>query len=187
MSSRKYLSSHIVVHCCTFTYNLLAMSFSLPTIMQFPESKLMGISGSISFANNTTPMLWRSFMPRRNEITDRQNPNELISLQLYPQGFNHSSPDVHSEFSKWAGVLVNSINNMPPGMQVCTIPGGLYAVFHYKGLNTDIAIFQYIFTQWLPTSGYVVDDRPHFEILGPAYKNNDATSEEDIYIPIRLA
>jgi AraC family transcriptional regulator len=63
--------------------------------------------------------------------------------------------------------------------------GGLYAVFNYKGLNTDNRIFIHIFTEWLPSSGYVLDERPHFEILGEKYKNNDPESEEEIWIPVK--
>jgi AraC family transcriptional regulator len=29
-----------------------------------------------------------------------------------------------------------------------------------------------------------LDDRPHFEVLGEKYKNNDPTSEKEIWIPI---
>jgi AraC family transcriptional regulator len=45
--------------------------------------------------------------------------------------------------------------------------------------------FQYIFGTWLPNSEYVLDNRPHFEILGEKYKNDDPTSEEEIWIPIK--
>jgi AraC family transcriptional regulator len=31
---------------------------------------------------------------------------------------------------------------------------------------------------------FEVDDRPHFEILGIRYRNNDPNSEEEIWIPI---
>jgi AraC family transcriptional regulator len=37
----------------------------------------------------------------------------------------------------------------------------------------------------LPKSEYELDYRPHFEILGEKYKNNDQLSEEDIFIPIK--
>ncbi len=70
-------------------------------------------------------------------------------------------------------------------MEVCNLPGGLYAVFFYKGLNTDLTIFNYIFTKWLPASEYILDDRPHFEIMGAKYKNNDPGSEEEIWVPIK--
>lgn len=39
---------------------------------------------------------------------------------------------------------------------------------------------------WLPASDYNLDNRPHFEVLGEKYKNNDPTSEEEIWIPIKL-
>ena len=70
-------------------------------------------------------------------------------------------------------------------MEAFILTGGLYAVFDYKGLNTDHSIYQYIFGTWLPNSDYVLDNRPHFEILGDKYKNNDPTSEEEIWIPIK--
>jgi AraC family transcriptional regulator len=65
------------------------------------------------------------------------------------------------------------------------LPSGLYAVFDYKGSSNDQSIFLYIFGSWLPNSGYNLDDRPHFEVLGNKYKNNDPTSEEEIWIPIK--
>jgi AraC family transcriptional regulator len=34
-------------------------------------------------------------------------------------------------------------------------------------------------------SGYEIDARPHFEILGSKYVNADAESEEEIWIPIK--
>ncbi len=70
-------------------------------------------------------------------------------------------------------------------METFCIPEGQYAVFHYKGSSADSSIFQYIFGEWLPKSGYELDDRPHFEILGAQYKNNDPESEEEIWIPVK--
>jgi len=58
-------------------------------------------------------------------------------------------------------------------METVTLPGGLYAVFDYKGPSNDFSIFQYIFSTWLTGSGYKLDKRPHFEVLGEKYKNND--------------
>ena len=70
-------------------------------------------------------------------------------------------------------------------MERILLPASVYAVFDYKGLSTDTSIFQYIFGAWLPSSPYVLDQRPHFEVLGEKYKNNDVNSEEQIYIPIK--
>jgi AraC family transcriptional regulator len=38
----------------------------------------------------------------------------------------------------------------------------------------------------LPNSAYALDDRAHFEVLGEKYKNNDPSSEEEIWIPIKV-
>ena len=90
-----------------------------------------------------------------------------------------------NEFERWATVEVSTFDHVPPEMETFVLQGGLYAVFDYKGLNTDSSIFQYIYNTWLPTSGYDLDDRLHFEVLGEKYKNNDPASEEEIWIPVK--
>lgn len=61
----------------------------------------------------------------------------------------------------------------------------MYAVFDYKGSSDDGSVFKYIFNTWLPQSGYQLDNRPHFEVLGDKYRNSDPNSEEEIWIPIK--
>jgi AraC family transcriptional regulator len=71
-------------------------------------------------------------------------------------------------------------------MEPLALPGGLYAVFLYHGAASQAdQTFQYIFGTWIPNSGYSLDNRPHFEILGKKYKNEDPDSEEEIWIPIK--
>ena len=65
------------------------------------------------------------------------------------------------------------------------ISGGLYAIFIQKGMNAG-ATYQRIMSEWLPNSGYKIDDRPHFQLMGDKYKNGSPDSEEDFYVPIRL-
>lgn len=147
------------------------------------EKKLIGKRITMSLANNKTGELWKSFMPRRNEIKNAIS-SDFFSLQTYsPDYFKIFNP--HNEFEKWALVEVSDTKEIPTEMEVFDLPCGLYAVFFYKGLNTDPSIFQYIFSEWLPKSEYNSDDRPHFEILGAKYKNNDPESEEEIWIPIK--
>jgi AraC family transcriptional regulator len=71
-------------------------------------------------------------------------------------------------------------------MESFILTGGLYAVFIHKGAASEgKRTFSYIFGPWLPASEYSIDDRPHFEILGKKYKNEDPCSEEEIWIPIK--
>lgn len=155
----------------------------IPTIKVLKEKKIIGISQATSISQNSTFILWQNFMPRRNEILNKVD-DLLYSIQSYNDSyFINFNPN--TEFVKWAGVEVTNCDFVPEKMDCFILPEGLYAVFHYKGLNTDNSIFQYIFSTWLPNSIYQLDNRPHFEVLGEKYKNNDANSEEEIWIPIK--
>ncbi len=154
-----------------------------PRIETSNEKKLIGKRLRMSFADNKMAELWRSFGPLRKEITNALS-NDLISMVCYtPTHFTDFKPT--NEFERWATVEVTDFDTVPQNMETFTLQSGLYAVFNYTGLNTDPSIFQYIFGTWLPASEYVLDDRAHFEVLGDKYKNNDPTSEEEIWIPIR--
>lgn len=154
-----------------------------PRIELSKEKKLIGKRLLMSLSENKTGELWKSFMPRRTEITNRVT-NDFISLAIYkPTHFTDFKPT--DDFEKWAAVEVTDFGHVPGEMETFTLRVGLYAVFDYKGSSTDHEIFQYIFGIWLPNSIYLLDDRPHFEILGEKYSNADPDSEEEIWIPIR--
>ncbi|NII26814.1 GyrI-like domain-containing protein [Pseudoflavitalea sp. X16] len=154
-----------------------------PAIKTISEKKLVGNRLPMSLANNKTAELWKGFTPRRKEITNNLT-TDLISMQVYPATYFASFIPTN-EFEKWATVEVADFDKIPTGMEAFILPGGLYAVFDYKGSANDPGIFQYIFTTWLPNSNYTLDNRPHFEVLGEKYKGNDPTSEEEIWIPIK--
>ena len=154
-----------------------------PRIENIKEKTLVGKRIKTSLSNNKTGKLWSSFMPRRKEITNNLT-TDLFSLQIYdPSHFDSFDPS--KEFEKWALIEVADFNNIPNEMETLILTGGQYAVFLHKGSSNNNSIFQYIFSTWLPDSEYLLDNRPHFEILGEKYKNNDPNSEEVIWIPIK--
>ena len=154
---------------------------SNPEIKFCEEKKLVGRRLTMSFTENKTAELWKSFMPFRNQISKRIN-QDLISMQIYDVGFFEIfQPDKH--FEKWAAVEVSEFENLPSETETFVLPAGLYAVFQQKGMGTEI--FREIFTEWIPASDYKLDNRPHFEILGEKYKNNSPDSEEEIWIPVK--
>ncbi|MGD1960011.1 MAG: GyrI-like domain-containing protein [Fulvivirga sp.] len=154
-----------------------------PRTVVLQKKKLVGISLPMSLTNNRTGQLWSSFVPRLDEIKNTVNSNKF-SLQIYAEDhFSNFSPA--NEFIKWAALEVTDFDSIPEDMQSLELSGGLYAVFDYKGSSQDTSVFQYIFSEWLPKSDYILDDRPHFEILGEKYKNNDSDSEEEIWIPVK--
>jgi AraC family transcriptional regulator len=155
-----------------------------PKIKTIPSKKLLGIRLTMSLVQNKTGALWGSFMPRRKEISNAVS-KDLFSLQVYPHSYFEAFNPAQ-EFEKWASVEVSDFEHIPANMETFVLPGGLYAVFEHKGSGYDNSIFQFIYGTWLPASEYLLDERPHFEVLGEKYKNNDPDSEEEIWIPIKL-
>lgn len=153
-----------------------------PKIQLLPSKTLLGKRLKMSFSNDRTGELWRSFMPYRKDILHK------IGIDLYSMQIFDAMPDFKSDatFEKWAAVEVSAIETVPEGMETYTLQGGLYAVFLHQGPASAFQkTFGYIFEEWLPNSEYELDDREHFELLGEKYKNNDPDSEEEVWIPIR--
>lgn len=155
----------------------------LPTIKSFPSTKFIGKNLSFTYSDYRIFELWGSFMPRKKEIINSIG-TELYNIQINPQDFNFGP---NEEFVKWAAVAVSNFEFVPNEMETLEIEEGLYAVFLYKGNQSDVAsYFNQIYTVWIPNSIYDLDYRPQFEILGEKHKNNDSNSEEEIWIPIKI-
>ncbi len=153
-------------------------------IEDLPEKKLIGKRVKMSFAENRTADLWRGFMPRRKEIKNLDN--DLYSVEIYPENFFEKF-DPQRKFDKWAAVEANDFLEIPDPMEPLIIPPGKYAVFIHQGAVSDgEKTYRYIFSVWLPKSGYELDNRPHFALMGEKYKNDSPDSEEEIWIPVKL-
>ena len=151
-----------------------------PEIANFNQTQLVGISCRMSYIDNQTQKLWETFIPLSKKINHKLT-NDFYSLQIFPDNFFKAfNPTL--EFEKWALVPVTETEGNIEPCKSFILQGGLYAVFHHKGIDTSI--FQRIYGEWIPQSHYQLDNRPHFEILGEKYKKGSSDSEEDIYIPI---
>jgi AraC family transcriptional regulator len=129
------------------------------------KQKLMvGMSSAMSLSVNTTRSLWQAFMPRRFEVLNRMG-NDYFSIEICPSGyFSSFYPTV--SFEKWAAVEVSACDSVPVGMKSILNPAGLYAVFNCKGSSDDaFSAYQVIHGTWLPSSGYRLDNRPHFSVM----------------------
>jgi AraC family transcriptional regulator len=148
-----------------------------------PQKNLIGKRLTMSLTNNRTGELWKSFMPVRHAIKNTTG-TDLFSIQIFSEIFAYDNP--HAVFEKWAAIAVTDFTAIPPGMETLIIPPGRYAVFLYQGSSAQGGeAFHYIFKTWLPSTEYDIDNRPHFELLGNKYKNNDPASEEEIWIPVK--
>lgn len=87
-----------------------------PRIETLNEKKLVGKRLTMSLANNRTGELWKSFMPRRKDITNNLT-NDLISLAVYKSThFADFKPT--NEFERWATVEVANFDNVPNEMEL---------------------------------------------------------------------
>ncbi|AMR32813.1 AraC family transcriptional regulator [Mucilaginibacter sp. PAMC 26640] len=156
-----------------------------PRITHLTEKYVIGKSFSTSYIDNKTFTLWQSFMPAKKQIPNCLG-SELFSIEVYPPAYFDVFDPV-KEFKKWAAVEVMDLINIPPQMEAMTLPVGLYAVFIHFGLAINgPETYRAIFEGWLPKSGYGIDQRPHFAIMGNKYLPNSTDSEEEIWIPIKL-
>ena len=164
--------------------NIKSFKEMKPVIKILEEKKLIGKRMIMTFSDNKTGELWRGLMRRREEIQNKIGA-EFYSMQIYPPlFFENFDPTI--EFEKWATVEVADFNSVPEEMEAFTLEGGLYAVFLYQGAASAASeTFSYILGTWLPDSGYALDNRPHFEILGEKYKNESPDSQEELWIPIK--
>ena len=155
-----------------------------PSIETIAEKQLIGHALEMSLVSNKTQELFSGFMPLKRSITNSIN-NNIYEVMVYP--YNHFKVfNPANTFTKWVTVEVSSFEDTPKDMRQLTLQSGLYAIFTYKGLPKDFVVFmQRIFSEWLPQSKYTLANRPHFNVLGNAYKNNHPDSEEDVYIPIK--
>lgn len=155
-----------------------------PRIETVAPKRLVGVHLRMSRAENRTSELWRRFMPRRGEVSNRTDAS-CISMQVH-DGDPKELFSPTTQFEKWAVVEVFTYGRIPDGMESCRLSGGQYAVFHHKGpASAAPQIFQHIFGVWLPGSEFELDDREHFELLPENYSPIAPDAEEDIFIPVR--
>lgn len=154
-----------------------------PRIEIRPASHFIGLRLQLSLLQNRTPELFRSFMPRRNEISAILGA-ETYAIDILPPDY-YTTFDPGKPFEKWAAIAVPPNSIIPEGMESLEVQEGLYAIFLHKGTAADAAkTYQYILNTWLPSSGYQLENRPTLACMGSKYQNNHPDSEEEIWIPI---
>jgi AraC family transcriptional regulator len=139
------------------------------------------LTGNYNILN--CPEIWanlRDFAVKQDALGDDA---ELIAI--YHDDISVTQPDkLRSDIC----LSVNKPVTAQGKIGVKQIPGGKYAVFHYDGPFTSVSsIYDAIFVQWLPESGYEIRDLPLFEkYLGNPIKNYTGTLKTEAYLPIQL-
>jgi len=156
-----------------------------PSMLEIPPKKLVGMRIKTSLAEQRTQELWQQFKSRLKEI-DRGAFEGYYSIQYFPKDLTFQDFHPHTLFEKWAAVEVAHFENIPVGMESHLLAGGKYAVFiHHGPVSTAQQTLQYIFEDWLPNSGFELDNRAHFEFMGEDYRPLDPNATEAFWIPIQ--
>ncbi len=125
------------------------------------------------------------YFNRKGEIRNIIQPHIYIGLVEYitdEAGYSYYIPSVQ----------VSGPGSLPKDMVIHKIPTNKYAIFKYIGLHhakqTNIANLHftlfYIYSDWLPKSGYSQSAPYHFERFDENLTTDDYC-EVDIYIPIK--
>lgn len=156
-------------------------------ILNIKPKLLIGQRIDMCYEDDQTFDLWRSFMPFVANVPNAIK-GALYSVQVYPAGVTFFNFTETTIFTKWAAIEVTDLENVPEEMDVLELTGGMYLVEEHIGTGSSILeTYDRIFNELLPSVNFNVDhSRPNFEVLGHKYKNNDATSREDIWIPISM-
>lgn len=156
-----------------------------PQILTIPQRKLVGMKIRTSLSENKTFGLWSKFKPRIKEIKYKKN-SDFYSIQIFEEDLEFSRFTPQTFFEKWAAVEVKSFEDIPNGLEIFTIPAGKYALFLHKGLPGSFPeTSRYIFGEWFPSSGFELDNRPHFEVRDENYRPDDPGAEEEVWVPVQ--
>ena len=115
--------------------------------------------------------------------------NKLFSAGIEHISIYHDDPKVTtSEKLRTDVCLVLPKPAEPKGeIGVKEIAGGKYAVFLYQGPYTNLGIvYDTIFAQWLPDSGYELRNAPLYEkYINDPSRTEEAKLKTEIYIPLQ--
>ena len=153
-----------------------------PRIVSISKKTLVGVRTRTTLASDDPVSYWKPFRMRLAEI-QHADVARFYSVQVMDTDGGPFTP--HTEFEKWAAVEVTATGTIPEGMDSLMIPAGEYAVFTHIGTPAAFHItMKYIFSEWLPSSEFEVDARPHFEVMESNYRPDDPHAVEEVWIPI---
>jgi AraC family transcriptional regulator len=154
-------------------------------VKTIPATFLSGLKERMSLTNNQTQQLWKKFMPIRHSLP-KVDGSPFYSVEVYDNTDHFRNFDPSRTFIKWAALEIEPEADIPDSFDILEIPSGLYAVFLHRGSEAQAAkTYGFIFSEWLPNSTYLLDNRPHFAMMGDRYIHGSEASEEEIYIPVQ--
>lgn len=158
-----------------------SLNIKKPKILDIPDKQAAYIRLSGAYQDNDYPAAWGKLWQYVKE-------NKLFSAGIEHLCIYHDDPKVTPEDRLRAEVcLVLPKPAFPQGeIGVKSIQGGKYAVFLYTGSYEHLgAVYDTIYSQWLPESGYKLRDSYCYEkYLNHPGRTVPEKLKTEIYLPI---
>jgi AraC family transcriptional regulator len=158
-----------------------------PTLTTTPPRRLVGIRIQTTLAENRAAELWRRFRPRVAEIHNRLGA-DFFDVKRYGPEMTNGQFSPTTVFEKWAAVEVEGLWPTPrracqplerARRTLCGVrpprPG------HGEFRPTRTSTFS---APGCPLPGYRLDERPHFDVMGPGYRPDDPEATEEVWVPV---
>lgn len=150
-----------------------------PKIVELDGFKFVGLRYFGDNKNQEIKGLWGEFNKNYNSFKHVKAGSPAIGLCIM-------LPGEMEKFEYSAGFMVDSTADMDPMFVSRDVPPSKYAVFTHKGLLNNLhETYDFIFSKWIKECGYEVGTALNFEWYDDRFKDNDPSSEFDIYIPIK--
>jgi len=107
--------------------------------------------------------------------------NDLINKDTAFLGISFDNPDVTplEKCRYYACITIPNNLELPKGIGQLSLPAGKHAVLHFEGTDEDLQkYYKWLYTEWLPNSGYLPNDAPCYEI----YFSTPEQNEQKIFI-----
>lgn len=120
--------------------------------------------------------LWGRFFQRIGELQNVVEPNRAYGIMA-------NYDEATGEFDYIASCRVASGEGLPADFVPVTVPDAHWAVFTTT-MPGMAQTYPYIYSTWLPNSGYRHAPAPEFELYGETFDPTDPAATFEIYIPV---
>lgn len=156
-----------------------------PKIIEFNETKVIGMKCTTTLINNTIPQLWDDYMKRFPEIPNKSSERVCYGICL-PMEWDCQKDGDHTPFDYLAAHPVTSLEEIPEGMIAHIIPPGKYATFIHRGPLDNLGeTYENIFSKWMRDYELEYDKREQLEVYDHRFKFGHPDSILEILVPVK--
>jgi len=146
--------------------------------------KIVGVERYTGVGISAIQEAWEEFGKRIPEIQHKIEPVTVYGFEDYSHDFDLNAGGF-PKFYYIAALEVDSLDDIPAGMVGKEVTACHCAVFRYQGPVEGIStFFRYIYDEWLPASGYMLDPRINADFERPQPHGDNGEADEEIWLPV---